>query len=61
MANANTNYIDMKTAKMVDYDRNVPRDDSGGAEGISQTGRFGEGGKIVAGVSNISGGDKGDA
>lgn len=61
MANANTNYIDMKTAKMVDYNRNVPRDDSGGAEGTSETGRFGQGGMITAGVSNISSGHKGNA
>ena len=57
MANVNTNYIDMKTAKMVEYNRNVPRDDSD----VSEAGRFGQGGKITAGVSNISGGDKGSA
>lgn len=50
-----TNYIDMKNAKMVDYDKNIPRDNSGGAEPVSKTARFDQGGKITAGRSNIGG------
>lgn len=50
-----TNYIDMKTAKMVDYDKNIPRDDSGGAQHVSKPARFDDGGKITAGQSLIGG------
>lgn len=43
-----TNYIDMKTAKMVDYDKNIAPDKSGGAQPVSKTARFGDDGKITA-------------
>lgn len=55
MDNAKTNYIDLPKAKMVNYDRNIPRDDSGGAEGVSEPSRFGDGGKITASKSNFEG------